>query len=80
MIYLLLLGVCKPRLHMYREKKGRPIGTMNGPCLCIGGSLCSNEFHILSPDLHEISTITKGGVIGDIEIRRSDTIIIFFSN
>lgn len=55
---------------MYRERQGRPIGTIKGPCFCIGGRLCSNEFHILSPDHHEISTITKGGVINDIEIRR----------
>lgn len=55
---------------MYHEKQGRPIGTINGPCLCIGGSLCSKEFRILSPESHEISTIKKGGVIDDIEIRR----------
>jgi hypothetical protein len=64
------LGFWKPKLRIYREKSGQPIGNFRGPCLFIGGCLCASEARINSLDNKEIMSIKKGGVISDIEVRR----------
>eukprot|EP00602_Paraphysomonas_sp_CaronLab_P010966 CAMPEP_0185017494 /NCGR_PEP_ID=MMETSP1103-20130426/437_1 /TAXON_ID=36769 /ORGANISM="Paraphysomonas bandaiensis, Strain Caron Lab Isolate" /LENGTH=241 /DNA_ID=CAMNT_0027546927 /DNA_START=39 /DNA_END=765 /DNA_ORIENTATION=- len=62
-------GVLRPKLKMYREKHGRPLGTVSGPCCCIGGC-CKSEFEVTSPEGHPLATIKRGGV-SDMGIRRA---------
>lgn len=56
---------------MYKEKGGRPIGTIRGPCCCIGGC-CKSEFAIANTEGNPLGNIKRGG-IKDVGMRRWGT-------
>lgn len=66
-------GCCKPKLDIFEYEGGKQLGTINGPCCCMGGC-CSSSFSMTTDTederSKEIAEIKRGG-IADNGMRRA---------
>lgn len=54
-------GILSPKLNMSKHSGGPSIGSVKGPCCCIGGC-CRSEFEYTSPEGKELARLQRGGV------------------
>ena len=58
-------GCFKPKLDMFTNEGGEDLGSISGPCCCLGGCLGGHKFQVLNKFGTEIGIVNHLGIVGN---------------